>query len=321
MRSRTSSRPTPIDTATSPTTKKESHPPIVPPLTPTTERELRKSCSLLMMNPAPKTRERSATQPATRPMTSGSGVGGNSITRGEFEPTLPEMPRSPLPPRTMTESPIPHKPFATESVSSRSHTPPPRSFTNESFTRSHTPPPSAFNFAHTATARKLSASTESGVPMSGVRASQIEIRRVVKDFEPTLPTTIDRNSTFLIAKPTIVEVGGTRPRTAGTNSSRSWGELKAGSEGNGSIDEEDVNKRMSLFPRPRTAHGGESPEDHQQYPMPPLPGSVVRTGSGLKTEIVSEVLPMEKKSKKAGFVQFSAFFKATFRFGKRVRTQ
>jgi hypothetical protein len=60
-------------------------------------------------------------------------------------------------------------------------------------------------------------------------------------------------------------------------------------------------RRLSLFPRPRTATGGTEPD----RPLPPLPSKEVK--------IAEEVV---KAKKKGGFTQVAAFWKATFRFGR-----
>ncbi|KAF8544629.1 hypothetical protein BDD12DRAFT_481515 [Trichophaea hybrida] len=292
--------------------KSEFSLPLVPPLTPTTEKELRKSCSLLILNPPPK-----------------------SGTQERVQSRLP-------PPHTITnDRDLPA--FPKSATGTGTHTPP--------------PPNSAYGYATAAgvafaTARKLSIGHGGGGSQDidyNLRASQIEIRRVFNNADSnsirSSITTSDRTSTFLLAKPTLVDVlPSPRPRTAGTTSSAGWAgspltPMKGTGNGHVKSDSSDSNpcdRRLSLFPRPRTAHGGEAPpkspsppplsQKQQDRPLPPLPPSKLKDG-GVVEEIriqvpqQTETTPTPtKKGKKAGFVQFSAFFKATFRFGKRVRS-
>jgi hypothetical protein len=61
-------------------------------------------------------------------------------------------------------------------------------------------------------------------------------------------------------------------------------------------------RRLSLFPRPRTATGGSEPD---RRPLPPLPSK--------EATVAEEVV---KAKKKGGFTQVAAFWRATFRFGR-----
>jgi hypothetical protein len=97
-----------------------------------------------------------------------------------------------------------------------------------------------------------------------------------------------------------------------------------GHEKTDSSDSNRCDRQFSLFPRPRTAHGGEAlpqsplpppPPAPADRPLPPLPPSKLGTAEVIEVKQVET-----KKGKKTGFVQFSAFFKATFRFGKKVRS-
>ncbi|KAF8247390.1 hypothetical protein K440DRAFT_643908 [Wilcoxina mikolae CBS 423.85] len=290
--------------------KSEFSLPLVPALTPTTEKELRKSCSLLLLNPPPK-----------------------SGTQERVQTRLP-------PPPTITDDrDLPA--FPKSATGTGTHTPP--------------PPNSAYGYATAAgvafaTARKLSVGGNGSQDIDyNLRASQIEIRRVFNNADSnsirSSTTTSDRTSTFLLAKPTLVDVlPSPRPRTAGTTGSAGWAgapltPMKGTGNGHEKSDSSDSNRcdrRLSLFPRPRTAHGGEAPpqsppppppQQQQDRPLPPLPPSKLKDG-GVVEEVRIQV-PQQteaatttttKKGRKAGFVQFSAFFKATFRFGKRVRS-
>ena len=174
-------------------------------------------------------------------------------------------------------------------------------------------------------ARKLSV----GGSSLDVRASQIEIRRVIGGVDgasSASAVSVDRTSTFLLARPTLVDVlpsptALNRPRTAGGTTARSSmyppttpaapdfaAMTKAHSAAHAKTLSGDSGRRFSLFPRPQTATGGE----RMLAPSPPLPPLAEK--AALTTEATAAKKAKGEKSK--GFVQFSAFFKATFRFGK-----
>lgn len=169
-------------------------------------------------------------------------------------------------------------------------------------------------------------------------------------------TIADRTSTFLLARPTLVDVLPSptinRPQTASGTPARSSSMWHDGAGGitdyspmqrtpdfaamhrsqfdmnaHSKTMSGDSGRRFSLFPRPQTATGGERP-----LSLAPSPGAALRkevTGSTLRTEITT-AMPSKKTKEKhelrekhelkekstKGFIQFSAFFKATFRFGK-----
>lgn len=303
MRRRAGSRPTPIETnvehsSSSSSSSMPDREPIVPPLDPTTEKELRKSCSLLLLNPP--------------------SASSNYTTAAASSAAQP--------PRSSSYSPAPPRTAASVQTNLTLKT---------DFPAYPTPSTAVFGKAD-------------------LRASTIEIRRVAT------PDCDHRTSTFLLAKPTLVDVlpSPTRPRTARSSlppspcgighaktdsgstrgapsvhnrASSPWLLERAASPLCTAVERPKTGhavekvaererpktgheRRLSLFPRPRTATGGTEPERELLPPLPPLPA----VDGGKAEEAATGVA---RKEKKRGLTQVAAFWRAKFRFGRHSKAK
>ncbi|KAI5856371.1 hypothetical protein BZA05DRAFT_416063 [Tricharina praecox] len=336
MRQRAGSRPTPIQTDFESTS--DYNQPIIPPLDPATERELRKSCSLLLLNP-PKAKRNDSE--ARRPSVVAAAViddrerSHSALSGRTMSPTLP---LSPLPPP--------------------SH--PPRSAT-------HTPPPNSAVFA----VRKDANLRASQIEIRRVEQGSIVKTATIPDrasaFLLAKPTLVDvlpspsrprtactvrssmpptpggerRDSAVTLGRFSPAPTGrfspAPRPKTGlgqhehtasierpktglsherQTPSPPMTDRPKTGHGKTASGGSMPADRRLSLFPRPRTAHGsGSSSGSSINRPLPPLPkGMIVQESTGSPASGAAST--QQKEKKKIGFVQFQSFWKATFRFGR-----
>ncbi|KAI5777618.1 hypothetical protein EDC01DRAFT_782362 [Geopyxis carbonaria] len=297
--------------------------PLLTPLTPQTERELRMSCSLLFAAPPPPHHSHhshtkshsSATRPPIdttalplpvskdqkflyTPSQGHSRVASNPRTPRHIEPsTLPRTPRANLPPKT------------------------PPSYSTDSTATSTAASSPAYAFAKTATARKVSISNALDLlPPPAPAGTRKPSLALSTDLPPPATTTGTGNRASQInvtlARPTLVTVSSPatsqRPKTSGTprTPTADWSEFKKGYAGPGACGGE----RLSLFPRPRTAGGTRagSPTSADR-PLPPIP-MPLSAKAGVKP-VVSE-MPSAKKSRFPGL----AFWKG-LRFGKKHHVQ